>query len=422
MKVWLVTVGEPLPTDAGHPRLFRTGQLARKLVEEGHEVLWWTSTFDHSLKQFRRQASESQEIAEGYRIHYLHGPTGYQKNVSLARIFNHRELARDFLAQKDRYQTPDIVVCSYPVIELAYEVAKWATEHKVPVVLDVRDMWPDIFANAVPAPLRLLARIPLFSMERMARATMKMSSSLVGITQSYLDWACNKAARSSTDQDHVYHLTSEMESYPSDVVDLAERFLSESGVDFDKTIVSFVGIISERKFCLNSLMEEAVQLQKERPDLQFVFAGNGDDLNRFMEKYPELRFLGWIDGPQMQALLAASTIAVAPYWSSPEFMQSIPIKIFDYMANGVPVINCLRGEVESLIAEFKIGIQYSAEEAGSFSRQLIKLIDSSSELEQMALAAKETFVREFSPQTVFSKRVSDMETLVRSYKENPDDK
>ena len=43
MIVWLVTVGEPLPTDPGSPRLLRAGILAGLLAEKGHVVHWWSS-------------------------------------------------------------------------------------------------------------------------------------------------------------------------------------------------------------------------------------------------------------------------------------------------------------------------------------------------------------------------------------------
>src|SRR5688572_12390199 len=50
IKVWLVTAGEPLPLGKQEQRLLRAGLLARYLVAAGHEVTWWTSTFDHTSK------------------------------------------------------------------------------------------------------------------------------------------------------------------------------------------------------------------------------------------------------------------------------------------------------------------------------------------------------------------------------------
>jgi len=52
MRVWLLTIGEPVPLGAGaRDRLHRTGAFARYLVSRGHQVVWWTSAFDHFRKQ-----------------------------------------------------------------------------------------------------------------------------------------------------------------------------------------------------------------------------------------------------------------------------------------------------------------------------------------------------------------------------------
>jgi len=52
MKIWLVTIGEPVPVHEGvRDRLCRTGYFAHLLANHGHNVVWWTSTFDHFRKK-----------------------------------------------------------------------------------------------------------------------------------------------------------------------------------------------------------------------------------------------------------------------------------------------------------------------------------------------------------------------------------
>jgi hypothetical protein len=53
MRLWLVTVGEPLPSDGPNERLLRTGIFSRFLAEQGHQVVWWTAEFDHVRKCHR---------------------------------------------------------------------------------------------------------------------------------------------------------------------------------------------------------------------------------------------------------------------------------------------------------------------------------------------------------------------------------
>lgn len=46
MNIWFIQIGEILLLEE-KARKMRTSLLAYKLVERGHNVLWWTSAFDH---------------------------------------------------------------------------------------------------------------------------------------------------------------------------------------------------------------------------------------------------------------------------------------------------------------------------------------------------------------------------------------
>nr|MZG82429.1 glycosyltransferase WbuB [Photobacterium lucens] len=50
MNIWLVMSGEPLSLHGERPH--RVGILSEMLVEKGHHVTWWTTTFDHQKKDF----------------------------------------------------------------------------------------------------------------------------------------------------------------------------------------------------------------------------------------------------------------------------------------------------------------------------------------------------------------------------------
>ena len=97
MKVWLLTVGEPLPFDEGNPRLLRTGLMARVLVERGHDVLWWSSTMNHTNKSQRFAKSTKISVDDKLAIRVLRGCT-YESNLSFRRVLNHRGVARESLA------------------------------------------------------------------------------------------------------------------------------------------------------------------------------------------------------------------------------------------------------------------------------------------------------------------------------------
>ena len=84
----------------------------------------------------------------------LHG-CGYSSNVSLARFRDHRQVAERFAAAAAAEpRRPDIIVAGLPTIELCLESTRYGKQRGVPVVLDMRDMWPDVFLELLPPALR----------------------------------------------------------------------------------------------------------------------------------------------------------------------------------------------------------------------------------------------------------------------------
>lgn len=121
MRVWLIQIGEPLPVDGEAPRLLRTGMMAQQLVERGHDVTWWCSTFNHWTKSHRYTHDTTLELRPRYRLRLLHSP-GYARNVSFSRIIDHRALARKLEKEIAREVRPDVILSSLPTVEMS-EVA-----------------------------------------------------------------------------------------------------------------------------------------------------------------------------------------------------------------------------------------------------------------------------------------------------------
>jgi hypothetical protein len=129
LRIWLITIGEPLPIDGANDRLHRSGMLAILLVSKGHEVVWWTSTFDHARKKQRFNIDTSIEINDCFNIRLLRS-VNYKKNMSINRIINHYMLARKFSKLARLESRPDIILCSFPPIELSVVATRYGKERK----------------------------------------------------------------------------------------------------------------------------------------------------------------------------------------------------------------------------------------------------------------------------------------------------
>src|SRR5262249_41360937 len=132
MRIWLVTIGEPLPTDGNGDRLLRAGMLREILAHRVHEVTWWTSSFDHSRKRQRVDHDEAIEISQNYSIRLIHSQS-YPKNVCLRRWISHRATAKRFAKLAAAEARPDVILASLPIAELCRTAIKYARPRQVPV-------------------------------------------------------------------------------------------------------------------------------------------------------------------------------------------------------------------------------------------------------------------------------------------------
>ena len=80
MNIWLIQIGESLPTELGTPKL-RTASLSEKLTERGYSVLWWASAFDHFKKEWIFKKHTELIVKEDLKIVALKG-LGYKKKIS----------------------------------------------------------------------------------------------------------------------------------------------------------------------------------------------------------------------------------------------------------------------------------------------------------------------------------------------------
>src|ERR1044071_732909 len=112
MNIWLLQIGEPSPFDT-QSRKLRTATMIDHLLARGHQVVWWTSAFDHFQKRWIVRKETEQTLKEGLTVRFLKG-IGYHKNVSVARYLDHRLVARQFRKRAPQLTPPDLILASSP--------------------------------------------------------------------------------------------------------------------------------------------------------------------------------------------------------------------------------------------------------------------------------------------------------------------
>jgi glycosyltransferase involved in cell wall biosynthesis len=138
-------------------------------------------------------------------------------------------------------------------------------------------------------------------------------------------------------------------------------------------------------------------------DINALFIGDGPELPRVRAAAAGLDgiiFTGAVPHAAVPACLAAADIGVAPfdlaqhaalalgfYWS--------PLKIFEYMASGLPVVAPHVSRLPSLVAHEREGILYDPSETGALAAAIQRLTDPVTR-RRLGEAARERAVRDYS--------------------------
>jgi glycosyltransferase involved in cell wall biosynthesis len=242
-RIWIVNPFDQLPNESDVP--LRYWALCRTFAEQGHEVIWWSSDFSHLTKSKRSACPD----IDGFAVRLIETPP-YTKNISLARLKNHKAFAdgfyRDAMAglKSGELKAPDRIVVSLPplgVAEQAFRIRDFVnkcksgnvgtsesqktdnsgqrsgikgqkptnlntfppsnlhTQRSCQVIVDIMDAWPETFYQALPKPLRkTLGPILLARLHRSAKRAYRGADKISAVGQSYLDLAQKYLSRSDT--------------------------------------------------------------------------------------------------------------------------------------------------------------------------------------------------------------------------------
>ena len=399
MKAWIVTVGEPLPTDQGSPRLLRSGALARYLVDRGHQVTWFNSRFDHTHKRLRTELPQSFEH-EGVQIELL-AATGYKRNVSLSRIRDQVIAARDFASRALRLPRPDVILCSLPTLELCAAAIQLQQTMGVPVLLDIRDLWPDVYYSSVPAPLRPLLRAALSNQERSANNALQAATGIIGISPGYLDWGLRRAARPAGRHDHMIPLGYEFKPLTATELETGAASIARLAIPRNRPIVWYVGTFGQQ-YDLAPVIKAARRFNGQPDSPTFVLSGVGDLEARWKamaEGLGNTVFTGWITRPEIGWLRKHAIIGLQPYVAGAP--QGLANKTFEYMSAGLPIVSSLAGENGELLLQTGAGVMYPAGDADGCYAAILEILSSPARAGQISEAARATYAERFSSGAVF---------------------
>jgi len=391
----LIKDAEPLPMVDGDQHL-RMGRLAEALQSRGHQVTWWASTFQHFHKKHLRHGDQVIQRKPGWEYRLIEAG-GYRSNLSLARWRHHYRLARRFSALSAPLSHPDIVVAALPIPSFASAAARYCNSHGIPYLVDVRDQWPTTFLSKSPPILRPAAWAATRPMDRQVRRLFQGARGLVAVSDGYLQWALTTAGRETETYDRTIPLgyrTPELPENRTPSKDLQNILDQCSGA----MIAAFVGSFG-LSYDLDTVCRAASQLWEAGiRDVKFVLGGDGDQmpaLRRWADRCGNIHLPGWLNAMDMDTLLRRASLGLACCISTP---NTLPNKIYHYMAYGLPILSSLRGDATELINRLEIGSSYQCGDHTALAELVREWMASPDRLLASRSNARDAHDRYYSPE------------------------
>ncbi|QDS87041.1 putative glycosyl transferase [Rosistilla ulvae] len=416
MKFWVIHAQENPPESKQvlGRREWRSNTLAEYLAERGHEVTRWRSAFSHQSKLMLTEGSALERF-EGYDLQYIDCPK-YAKHVGVARIRNHRSLASNFatLAGK-RAAPPDLIhVCNVP-IELCASAVAFGKRNNVPVVVDVRDLWPDIYVDFIPERLNFLKPIAKTYLDRCSRRVkyaFQHATAITALTESYLDWGLNKARRRRQSLDEVFPMCYPRLPKDLDATGLAD-LRNRLGVDESAVLACYIGNIGYQSD-FETVIESARMLASKHPNFKIVLAGSGprvSHLKDLAKGLPNVVIPGWLSSTEVHRLMTISSIGLIAYKCVPNFMLNIPNKFSEYLAGGLAIASAIDGEMGKLVRQHNCGFVYREGDSLDLARRLGDLLNNNQQVDAFSAASTKLHETQFDGARIFPDFCAHLESI-----------
>jgi len=345
---------------------------------------------------------------EGYRVIVLTTPP-YRRNVSLARIQNHRRYGQALQRTaidgvgNGALSRPDLILTSLPPLEAPEAAVRLAQHFRCRCVVDIQDLWPESFERLVPGPAAIKKTAVGFLLRNMRRRRTRILTSADAIsatTSTYL----TRSSRGMTAEKptHICPLGSDLLDVSGGLASPdALRRRANGRETADQAVLNCVysGTLESGQD-LATLVRAAERLSASGTPAVIHVAGTGALESWLREMAAKvngtcrLHVHGLLDAGRYAALL--STCDVGLNLVKPAANVVLPNKVCDYAAAGLAIINSLSGELATLLQRFDAAVPYQAGSAISLVEAIVSLAGDRRRLTDLQANARQLANHEFN--------------------------
>jgi colanic acid biosynthesis glycosyl transferase WcaI len=272
---------------------------------------------------------------------------------------------------------PGIIYAYLPPLTVGMVAAIVGVIRGVPVVCNIHDMWPD----SLQATGMLSNRTALKLVAGCCNWVYRHADRLVVVTPGFKRVLVDRGVPGQR-IDVIYNWCDEaalIAAVSNTSVDLPGR---------GKFRITFAGNIGKAQ-ALDAVLQAALLLGDQAPEIHFVFIGGGIDVERLKRSTADLglanvSFVPRVSGNEIGWMLEASDALLVHLRKDVLFEITIPSKTQAYMAIGKPVLMAVNGEAAALVTDSGCGVLAIPEDAESIASAALELFRSDREsLRQM---------------------------------------
>ncbi|NMW18719.1 MAG: glycosyltransferase family 4 protein [Chlorobiaceae bacterium] len=324
-------------------------KLTRLLADRGHEVD--VIACDFNVYNEQDELSEDYRSVSGGRVtvHRLPAPRGLRSSLQ-NRLKTYLSFAWSAYWYGGRLAVPDVLMASIQPLFVGYSALRLARRWKKPLLLEVRDLWPDALvvkgalAPWQAVPIQAMARKLYHGAARLVSLTPGIKTELVkkGIDRRGLDLFPN-----GFDED-AFRLEPGTRELVREQYGWGETFVAiYTGIHAEVTAVEVI--------------VRAASLLRERHDIRFDLFGSGQSKAGAVALAEQLgleniHFHDPVAKSVIPSILAGADAGIMTLFESPLIHIYFENKFIDYMGAHKPILAAMGGVQAELITRFGAGM------------------------------------------------------------------
>jgi len=380
----------------------RVRELCTSWAAEGHEVHVLCGLPNHPTgvvpPEYRGHLVK-REVVDGVHVHrtWIYA-TPNSGTVRRSVAFGSFALSAVTVGQRGIPQ-PDVLIATSPQFLTALAGAFIARQRGVPLVAEIRDLWPASVWEVGALP----RHHPIIKVLEQVERWLYRESDLVVVVSPSFQQAIARATGQRAQDVPVITNGVQLDRWDPALDGAAVR--RRFGLPQDATLAVYAGTHG-----MSHGLETVLQAARQAPEVQFVLVGEGARKQDLVEQGRDIDNVTFLPGQPAQAMpeiYAMADIALVPLRDLPLFRTVIPSKMFEIWAMETPLVLGVAGQAEDIVRRSGAGVVVPPEDPAALARAVRELGADAERRRQMGRAGRR-FVQAEYDRKVLAQRYLDL--------------